>query len=147
MKNSGKRFEEDIKLSITDQFYLRLADSGGWSDAKNTRFTPSNICDCVIFARDWLYLVELKSHKGKSIPVSCLKQLPDLLKISKSGVVPCFLLNFRDMEETYLLYASQVEEALIGRKSVSIGFCREHGIVVVQHKKRVRFRYELSKIF
>ena len=147
MKNEGKGFEKDIKASITDQFYLRLQDAGGWSDANNTRFTPANICDCLIFASDWLYLVEMKSHKGKSIPVSCLKQLPNLLKVDKAGVVPCFLLNFRDLEETYFIEAKQVSEGLTGRKSISIAFCRIHGILIGQRKLRVRFRYELTKVF
>jgi len=73
--NAGKQFEKDFKASVLDdQFYLRLKDAGGWSKSADLRFTPSQLCDCLLFTRGTLYLLELKSHTGRSIPASCLKQ-------------------------------------------------------------------------
>ena len=84
MKNTGKKFEEDIKKSIDDTAFLyRLKDSGGsWQGGNKGRFTPSNICDFILFKGSKLYLLELKSHKGKSIPYTAIKQLDKLLEVA-----------------------------------------------------------------
>ena len=72
--NAGKQFEKDFKASVLDdQFYLRLNDAGGWSKSVDLRFTPSQLCDCLLFTRGTLYLLELKSHTGKSIPCKLLE--------------------------------------------------------------------------
>ena len=77
--NAGKQFEKDFKASVLDdQFYLRLNDAGGWSKSSDLRFTPSQLCDCLLFTRGTLYLLELKSHTGKSIPAYCLGQAEKL---------------------------------------------------------------------
>ena len=82
--NTGKKFEEDIKNSIDSTAFLyRLRDSGGsWQGGNKSRFTPSNICDFILFKSPRMYLLELKSHKGKSIPYTAIKQLDKLLEVS-----------------------------------------------------------------
>ena len=143
--NEGKQFEKDFKASVLDsQFYLRLNDGGGWSDAENTRFTAKNLCDCVLFSKGTLYLAELKSHTGKSVPASCLKQVDPLCKIDMDKVVPCFVVNFRDYSETYLIGANRVKEELAIRKSLSLDTCRKLGTMIPQKKLRVHWRYDLS---
>jgi len=143
--NPGKHFEKDFKASILgDQFFLRLPDGGGWSNAENTRFTPSNLCDCILFTGKILYLLEMKSHKGKSIPDSALKQVEPLASINTLHTIPAFLCNFRDVGETWLIEAETVRAELEERKSLSIQTCREFGLHIPQKKLRVRWRYDLS---
>jgi recombination protein U len=143
--NAGKQFENDFKASILDdQFFLRLPDGGGWSNAENTRFTPSNLCDCILFTGKILYLLELKSHKGKSIPASALKQVEPLASINTLRTIPAFLCNFRDVGETWLVGAETVRAELETRKSLSIQTCREYGLHIPQKKLRVHWRYDLS---
>lgn len=142
----GKRFEEDFKKSIPkDVFFLRLIDSGGWSNASNTRFTPSNLCDCIVFKEGRLYLLELKSHKGKSIPVQAMKQLDRMAEIQIQGVQACMILNYREHNVTYLIAVQSVVECLKTRKSVPISWCEEHGQLIPQTLKRTRYRYDLSR--
>ena len=143
--NPGKQFEKDFKASILDdQFFLRLTDGGGWSNAENTRFTPSNLCDGILFTGKILYLLELKSHKGKSIPASALKQVEPLASINTLRTIPAFVCNFRDVGETWLVGAETVMVELKTRKSLSIQTCREYGLHIPQKKLRVHWRYDLS---
>ena len=148
--NTGKIFEEDIKKSIDDTAFLyRLRDSGGsWQGGNKSRFTPSNICDFILFKGSKLYLLELKSHKGKSIPYTAIKQLDKLLEVSNrklENLKALLLLNFADLEETYLIEVESVAsiKESKSRKSLSIEDVREYGYKVDQVKKKVRYRYKL----
>ena len=70
-QNEGKRFEEDIKKSVpSEYFYYRFKDgTGNFNGTKNenVRFQAKNICDCEVMTDNYLFLLELKSHLGKSI--------------------------------------------------------------------------------
>jgi recombination protein U len=143
--NAGKQFEKDFKASVLpNQLYLRLKDAGGWSTSTDLRFTSSNLCDCLVFSRRTLYLLELKSHKGKSVPASCLKQADKLADINQVGTIPAFIINFRDQNETWLIGAETVREELQTRASLSIETCREYGLCIPQRKMRVHWIYDLS---
>lgn len=143
--NAGKQFEKDFKASVLDdQFFLRLNDAGGWSKSADLRFTPSQLCDCILFTRGILYLLELKSHTGKSIPATNLKQADALAEIQTLGTVPAFVVNFRDYSETYLIGAYFVQQELTVRKSLSLDTCRELGTLIPQRKLRVHWRYDLN---
>lgn len=143
--NDGKRFEEDFRKSIPDDmFCMRIVDAGGWSNATNTRFTGKNICDYILFTNSKLFLLELKSHKGRSIPQTTLTQLGELSKVNYKGVYPLFVLNFRDHEQTYLISPDMVNICLSGRKSVPMDFCMKHGTRLPQTRLRVRFRYDMD---
>ena len=148
--NTGKKFEEDIKNSIDDTAFLyRLRDSGGsWQGGEKSRFTPSNICDYILFKSPNMYLLELKSHKGKSIPYTVIKQLDKLLEVSNrklENLGVYLLLNFADLEETYVIEVESVAsiKESKSRKSLSIEDVREYGYKVDQVKKKVRYRYKL----
>lgn len=148
--NTGKKFEEDIKKSIDDTAFLyRLKDSGGsWQGGNKSRFTPSNICDFILFKSPRMYLLELKSHKGKSIPYTVIKQLDKLLEVSNrklENLGVYLLLNFADLEETYVIEVESVAsiKESKSRKSLSIEDVREYGYKVDQVKKKVRYRYKL----
>jgi penicillin-binding protein-related factor A (putative recombinase) len=147
--NAGKQFEKDIQKSCKKQeiFFLRLQDAGGWSNADNTRFTPKNLCDCIMHYKGLTLLVELKSHLGKSIPISALKQYEKMNEIEFNGVLPLFFLNFRELEETYILEACQVALCLRYRKSVDIGFCRKQGTLIKAKKLIKNYEYNLLKSF
>ena len=95
-----------------------------------------------------MYLLELKSHKGKSIPYTAIKQLDKLLEVSNrklENLGVYLLLNFADLEETYLIEVESVAsiKESKSRKSLSIEDVREYGYRVEQVKKKVRYRYKL----
>lgn len=147
--NDGKVFERDFIASVpNDWFKYRLNDSAGaWQGGDNTRFTPGNICDFIIYNGE-MWMLELKSHKGKSIPFSCLrpKQVEGLLAAHRKNVNAGYVLNFRDVEETYYINAEMIEEflRLEVRNSIPIQFCKNYGILIPQVKKRVRYNYILE---
>ena len=72
------------------------------------------------------------------------------------GVYCGFLLNYRELEETYYItFEDLVREFYIlndedeyepkpeGRKSIPVEWCREYGERIQQIKKRVRYSYDL----
>lgn len=155
MKNLGKIFEDNIKKSVpNDVFYLRLKDSTGtWGEYNNTvRFTQNNPCDAILFNGEKMILLEMKSHKGKSLPLSCIRenQLKELsIYQYYKNVYGCVMINFSDCEETYLIQISQITEFIRKgeRKSIPISWCKENGIKIEQKKLRTNYRYNLKKMW
>ena len=155
-QSPGKKFEEDFcKSTPKDWFIYRLKDSAGsWANTSLSRFTPKNSCDFFLFTGCVLYGVECKSFLGKSMPYSNIKknQLDDLLEMSVDKPVNAqgiFILNFRDLNETYYLNAFVVNSLKVhsGRKSISIQECRSNGVLIPQKLKRVRYSYDLAVFY
>ena len=149
MQNEGKRFEEDLIKSVPNNWFkYRLNDSASsWSSGEKARFTPSNICDFIVYNGN-LWLLELKSHKGKSLPLSCIreKQLQGLVDANKRGVLAGFIINFRDVQETYFIMAESIKQFIETeeRKSIPISYLRFCGELIPQTKKKVRYNYDLK---
>lgn len=149
MKNPGKVFEEDIKKSVPKEYWIyRFKDgTANFSGSKNenVRFQAHNICDFMIMTKENLILLELKSHKGSSIPFSCIRknQIEEMTKIEHSKIKSYFLLNFRDSEKTYAILAIDLKNYMenSNRKSVPISWCEEHGVEIVAIKKKIRYEY------
>ena len=149
MKNEGKRFEEDFKNSIPDEyFYYRFRDGTASWDGGSARFQMKNICDCMVMNQNYLMLFELKSTKQKSLPFSMVdkKNLDALVDASMhlhSNVEPLFIVNFRTIEKTYQIDAKRVQWYMnhAERKSIPLEYFEAHGTVIKQVKKRVRYRY------
>lgn len=163
MKGEGKKFEEDFKNSIPeDILFIRLKDAGGWSNGDNTRFTIRNECDGIMFKSPLIYLTELKSHKGKSIPIKDIvreseqkakeekgkKTRLDILceYNQKPNVMAGILINFRDVEETWFVPVDKVQQfiSLAQRASIPIDWVRDKGIRIPQQKKISRYRYDIN---
>ena len=150
-KNPGKMFEEDFRKSIPREWLqIRLKDAGGWSNATNTRFTISNPCDLIIFTGYTLYLLELKTSKTNTIPISDelmkqverLEELPNLKYATKA-----FIVNYRNRGETYLLNSYLISTLIKqNNKSIHIDFACEYGMIIPQTKKRTRYTYYLEEL-
>lgn len=135
--NSGKRFEQNFKNSIPkDIFYYRLRDgSSSWDKGSKTRFQQTNICDCIVFNGNYLYTLELKSTKGKSLPFSNIKkhQISDLIWCSEfANVISGFVIEFASLDECYFIEISQFKRFCdtTERKSIPIDFCRKNGLKI-----------------
>lgn len=149
--NAGKQFEQDFKNSVPDNvFYYRFRDgTAAWGDKENTRFQQSNMCDCMIFDGA-LYLLELKSHKGKSIPYSAIRknQITELSKASTyKNIVAGFVANFRDVEKSFFVSAAKVEYFIAheNRKSIPLAWFEENGTQILQTKLKVHYRYDIEE--
>ena len=153
-KSAGKIFEEEIKACIPPEFFTER-----YKDDTAGFFGVSNPADFRLYKYPLTFLWELKSHKGKSIPLSKIRssQLKGMRKASPHKGVYCgFLLNYRELEETYYItFEDLVREFYIlndedeyepkpeGRKSIPVEWCREYGDRIQQSKKRVRYSYDL----
>lgn len=152
--NEGKKFEEDFKKSM-DKYNIwnyRLRDSSGsWSNNSKSRFTAKNICDYIAYKNGGLYLLELKSHKGSSLPYTAISdyQLKGLSDIDYPGIKAYFIINMRDKEKTYAIEALKIKTYIetSGRKSIPISFMDNEGIEIKGIKRRTRYEYEVSELF
>ena len=151
MVNSGKKFENNFKASVpSNVFYYRFRDgSGAWGGNDKVRFQASNICDCLLFDGYTLYLLELKSTKGKSLPFSNIKQhqIDDLTTASSYLNVKCgFMIEFADLDECYFIDISQFNEFLKGtdRKSIPVDYLQNNAIKIGVVKKKVNRRFDIE---
>jgi recombination protein U len=168
MKNPGKKFEEDFIGSVPDKvFHYRLNDGTASyqrveSANANIRFQQRNICDFILFDDVKLYLLELKSHKGKSVPFSCVvspseqrahiekgkKRRIDKLYDSRyfPGIMAGVIFNFRDLEQTYFVDIIHVWPHInnANRKSFGIDWIRANGVLIGEQKKRTRSSYDVE---
>jgi len=147
-KNPGKRFEEDFSKSL-NCFFLRLKDAAGWGTSANIRFTSSNICDFIIYAGGGtIFLAELKSTDKASKAYTDREhvQLNNLLKEKNPYVYKCHIINFRKFHKTYILSAECVFRCLQTRSSVPSDYCADHGLLIPQEIKKVRFKYFIENV-
>lgn len=147
MKNEGKKFEEDFIKSVPESvFRYRFRDgTAGWGEQDKTRFQATNICDFMLFDGR-LWLLELKSHKGKSIPFSCIRenQLTELSKAENfTGIIPGMIFNFRDTAQTYFVHIRHIYYYYhhADRKSFPLEWVQEYGQEIRAELKKVRYRY------
>jgi recombination protein U len=97
-----------------------------------------------------LYLLELKSHKGSSLPFTAIRknQLTELSKASTyKNITAGFIINFAEKERTFfckvddVLYFIEHED----RKSIPISWCEEWGREIQSRKLKANYRYDLER--
>ena len=119
MTNYGKKFEQQVKQDLLrcfpNAFVLRLPDqqSGYYG-------TSQNICDFIMFANKKLFLLECKSHKGNTFPLSNLTQFGKLQQYKnvndlKAGVILWFIDHNKVVYvpiETVIKYAEEEKKSI-----------------------------------
>ena len=149
----GKLFENDIKASVPNTCWIyRLRDNASsFAGGENTRFTSSNICDYLLLddKTKTLVLVECKSTKGTSIPITMLRenQIKGLREASKHTLVAGLLVNFRNKNnDTFFLLIDEYLDMMesINKKSFNIKDLENIGAIRVEStKKRTRYTYDI----
>lgn len=144
-KGIGKIFEEEIKASFPPEFYVER-----YKDDTAGFYGVSNPADYRLYKFPFTFLLELKTHKGKSIPIDKIRpnQIHGMVKAAMhKGIYAGFLINFRDLEETYYITMQDMIVYInsTDRKSIPVEWCRENGIRIGQDKKRVRYSYNLRE--
>lgn len=165
MKNLGKIFEENWKKSVPNNvFFYRFRDSGSsyYGGNENLRFSISNIADCLLYDfPTGLRLIELKNHKGKSIPISCIlgqkkangkyskeKQIKDLYEANNyTGVYSHIIVFFSDVERCFDLPIDKFVSFLHNkeRESIPISYFQENGTEIETFKLRSNYRFNIEK--
>lgn len=160
--NEGKKFEEDFKKSamkLNGVWYYRFRDgTSSWGDRNTTRFQQSNICDCQLYCYPFLYLFELKSCLGKSIPIANIikpnkpiqkQHVFEMINANEiGGINALYVINFREVEETYCIDSSKIYTYIEQNtaKSIPLTWCKDNGIMVEQKKLKTRYRYDIQKL-
>lgn len=161
--NKGYVLQDNIKKSCEKQdiLFYRFKDSPfSFANSDKTKFTTNNICDCMVFLANKLMFIELKSVKGKSFSFTehSLRQLNDINKIihNKNGykrfnVYGCFIIEFRELEETYFIEVQNIIKYLDenNTKTINIKKYKEKDkyIKVDQEILRKNYRYDIRKLF
>lgn len=151
--NKGKNFEQNFRKSIPeDIFYYRLKDTASsyYGGNDNLRFSQTNMCDSIMFDGNYLYLLELKNHKGKSLPFSCIRenQIKELaLNSLFKNIKSCIIINFEELEECYCLFIDDIEHFIRqgDRKSIPVDYCRENGLKIEMVKLITNYKYNINK--
>lgn len=155
-KNPGKVFEECIKASVPDTCWIyRLRDNASsFAKGTNTRFTSSNICDYIAYddLSRTLFLWELKSTGGTSIPLKMIRQnqIDGMLDASKHNLVAGFLFNYRDKNnDTFFMSINDFVGMLgiIQKQSFNVKDLLSNGAIRIENtKKRTRYTYNIQKL-
>ena len=155
-QNEGKLFENAIKNSVPNTCWIyRLRDNASsFSGGTNTRFASTNICDYIAFddITRTLFLWELKSTKGTSIPLNMIRQnqIDGLLEASKHNLVAGFILNFRnENNDTFFITIDEFIDLTksINKKSFNVKDLESIGAIHIEStKKRTRYTYNMSDL-
>ena len=163
MKNKGYILQDNIKKSCEKQdiLFYRFKDSPfSFANSDKTKFTTNNICDCMIFLANKLLFVELKSTKGKSFSFTehSLRQLSDINKIihnkqglKRFGVYGCFIIEFRELEETYFIQVQDILKYLKENNTKTINiqkYIKNNKFIKVEQKLlRKNYTFDIRKLF
>ncbi len=99
-----------------------------------------------------LYLIECKSTKGTSIPLSMIRdnQIKGLKEAGKHKLVSGFLINFRnEKNDTYFIPINNFSDMInsIKKKSFNINDLENFGATKIEsNKKRTRYTYDIQKM-
>ena len=142
-KGIGKIFEEEIKKSFPEDFYIER-----YKDDTAGFYGVSNPADYRLYKYPYTFLLELKTHKGKSLPIDKIRpnQIQGMARaVLNRGIYGGFIINFRELEETYYITVQDMIRYINSteRKSIPVEWCRENGVKIEQEKKRVRYSYDL----
>lgn len=159
MKNLGKVFEQNFRKSIPDSnkiYYYRLKDSASsyYGGNQQLRFSQSNIADAFLFYvteyMNYLLILEFKNHKGKSLPINCIRdnQLKEMVEASKKmDVIPLLVVFFSDIERCFSLRIEDVNNYIktSGRKSIPLEYFEQTAIEIEVTKLRTNYKYNIEE--
>lgn len=161
--NIGKLFEDSIKKCVPSYAKLfRLPDAAqSFGGKNNLRFSRKNPFDYFLWdsSRRYLYALELKTIKGKSISFERNKnengdihyhQICGLNEWNKfDGTICGFIIEFRECEKTIFLKIENFNDLIskINKKSFNLNDLEKHNIpylVIPQEKIKTRYKYDID---
>jgi len=145
--NIGKKFEDAVRESfekVPDVSIDRLRD------APKKLKGVDNPSDFIVYKKPHELYVECKSHRGNTLPFSCIRkgQLDGMSeKWLKPGVIAGFMIWFIDHDLTVWVSIDMIKTMMwFGYKSLNIQDLEKiPHLVVPGKKKRVYFEYAMDK--
>lgn len=156
--NAGKRMEQNWRksaLRVPRLYYKRMNDGTatfyGGQAQNGVRFQKENPYDCFMYLEPKLYLIELKSHKGNSLPINAIRgvQLDHLSSVmGVPGIVAGFVVHFQDKEECWFADGWRVKQFVLNtdRKSIPLEWFRKNGTSVTLIKKITNTEYDVKAL-
>ena len=146
MANYGKKFEDVIKES-----FLKCPDVSidRLRDAPRKLKNVDNPSDFIVYKKPHEIYVECKSHKGNTLPFSCIRQeqIDGMSKkIQIDGVKAGVIIWFIDHDITVWIPIDEVCYHIDnGARSINIKDIEKlNGIIIQGKKKRVYFEYDMK---
>lgn len=135
-KEFEARFKQQFLASFPNSFILRLPDQ-----VSGYKYTSSNICDFIGYAKGKLYLIECKTHLGASFPLSNLSQYNKLLPyVGIPGVRVGVVLWLIDKDKIFYVPISTIIQMKIkNKKSISYKDIDKWRIIEIPSIKKVVF--------
>ena len=115
---------------------------------EKTRFQAKNICDFMLYKKPYLFLLELKSTKTKSLPNSNVRkhQIEELLEASKyDGVICGLVIEFSTHNTAYFIEINRYKSFLEtnSRKSLPIDYLSKNGIKIQMTRKKINSNFDI----
>ena len=161
--NQGKIMEQAWRKAakkVPGLYFQRMNDGtasysrGG--EGSPVRFQQKNPYDCFMHYKGKLFLLELKHHKGASLPFTAIReqQLAHLAQASVAydDVIAGFVVMFADSGECFFANGNAVAEFenTSERKSIPISWFRENALGIPVRKLKTNWEYnvlEFVKLF
>mgnify|MGYP003289129753 CR=1 FL=1 len=130
-------FEKSWKDAFPDDFIFRLKDQmTGYKE------TSENPCDYFCHTDGMLFMVECKTHKGASIPLSVIPQYERLLRYKNiKDIIPGVLIWFSEKDSIIWVDISEMEKMVLdGEKSIGLRMLEKKLYNIIElpfEKKRV----------
>lgn len=144
--NKGKVFEEVIKKS-----FLKVdgVDVTRLRDGMRKQKGVDNPSDFIVYKYPYEVYVECKSHKGNTLPFSCIReeQIRGMQEKSMTnGVKAGVILWFIDHDLTVWIPIREIRFLInAGKKSINIKELDQISHIVIQgKKKRIYFDYDME---
>lgn len=107
------------------------------------------MADCILFGNRTLFLCELKSHNGKSIPFNCVRenQIEQLTKAAQFPfIVPALVIFFPDVERCFAIHILDWNNLVDAskKKSANIAEIAQAGFEVGVKKLKTNYRYDVQ---
>lgn len=135
-----------------EYWYYRFRDGTANYRGKtneNVRFQQSNIADCLISTDKMLFICELKSHKGKSLPFNCVRpnQIEQMQKAAKFNFIcPLLIVFFANVERCFAVHiddwAAYIENS--EKKSANIQEFETFAYEIKAKKLQTHYRYDIA---
>lgn len=145
--NKGKKFEDVIKesfLKVPDVSIDRLRD------APRKLKGVDNPSDFIVYKKPHEIYVECKSHKGNTLPFSCIReeQIKGMREKAKiDGVKAGIIVWYIDHDLTYWIPIQEITRLIAeGKKSLNVkafNISLNH-IYIQGKKKRIYFNYDME---
>ena len=144
MSSLAKTFEKICKNGIEKEAYIyRINDFGNFAGI-------SNPCDFIAYKYPYMYMLEMKTTAGSSIPIKNISeyQYQSMLNATKHKIKSFFIIWYYDKDITIALPVEVLRDIKeTNKKSIRYDYNDDRIIKIVGEKEKVYFEYDWKRFF